>query len=193
MRVERIADIVQARGVFERIPAAQQETLVPEFLPIQATAEMLSDTDLGVTLVLGFIARAQSPTNTASTARSTGKSSGKPTRAEEESPFDADVRMYVEAGYMVRYILSAGPKPSDDELQKFAEVNGRLNITPYWREFLDTSLRRAGLPAIMAPVYRVSPKPTQPSSGGSVSATELLAHQERDASRSKLGRAGKKR
>lgn len=160
MRVERIADIIQVRGIFERVPAAQPESLTPEFLPIHASAQMLSDTDVGITLILGFIARAK----TADTATSEPVKSRKSPKAEAESGIDPDVRMYVEAGYVLRYVLSPGPKPTDAELQKFAEVNGRLNVTPYWREFLDTSLRRAGLPPVLAPVYKV------PAQGKSLSA-----------------------
>ncbi len=151
MRVERIADIVQVRGIFERVPAAQPESLTTEFLPIHASAQMLSDTDVGISLILGFIARAKA----ADAAPSEPVKSRKSPKTGAEGGTDADVRMYVEAGYVLRYVLTPGPKPTDAELQKFAEVNGRLNVTPYWREFLDTALRRAGLPPVLAPVYKV--------------------------------------
>lgn len=153
MRVERITDIVQLRGVFERIPSQLEEVLIPEFLPIQAKGQMIGNSELGVTLLFGFIARSQDSGGPDSQSRQ-GKR--KSSSAVDEN---ADVRVVVEAGYIARYVLSAGPKPSDAEIQKFAEINGRLNLTPYWREFLDSSLRRAGLPPVLAPVVKSQKQP----------------------------------
>jgi hypothetical protein len=76
--------------------------------------------------------------------------------------------MAVEAQYIVRYRLSEGPAPTPEELARFADVNSPLNVVPYWREFLDSSLRRAGLPSAMAPVHKVEPvaKPSSSPQGG---------------------------
>lgn len=158
MRVERIADIVQVRGIFERIPAPQEEVLIPEFLPIEARGQMIGDTELGVTLIFGFIARADESGG----RRSEGdRAKGKASRRGDDD--NANLRIVVEAGYVARYVLSPGSKPSDADIQKFAEINGRLNLTPYWREFLDASLRRAGLPPVLAPVVK---SPKQPAATG---------------------------
>jgi hypothetical protein len=151
MRVERIANILQLRGIFERQPGTPEEVLVPEFLPIEVAPQLISDTELVIVLTLGFVARAQN--HTTSPAAAADASS-----AQDEAALEADVRMYVEASYFIQYTLATGPTPTAAELQKFALINGRLNVTPYWREFLDSSLRRAGLPSILAPVVK-SPAP----------------------------------
>lgn len=150
MRVERIANILQLRGIFERQLGTAGELLMPEFLPIEVATQLISDTELAIVLTLGFVARVQGPSTP------TTPPPNPPTTDDAE--LDADVRMYVEASYFIEYTLAPGPTPTDAELQKFALINGRLNVTPYWREFLDSSLRRAGLPTVLAPVVK-SPAP----------------------------------
>jgi len=166
MRVKRIVNLVQARGHFERAFSDTQEELVTEFLPIHATAQLMNESFLSVTIVFGFAARAKQAANSAIQADANANA----TSAVQAAIVDNGNRIFVDAAYVILYALTPGPTPSDAELQKFAEVNGRLNATPYWREFLDTSLRRAGLPPIMAPVFKVSPEKAQDITVGSTKA-----------------------
>lgn len=66
---------------------------------------------------------------------------------------DADSTLAVDGTFVVLYQLDSGPELSDADLTAFAEINGRLNTVPYWREFVSSSLVRAGLPAYEVPVY----------------------------------------
>jgi hypothetical protein len=143
MRVDRILEIVQIRGVFERLPSTEVEVLVPEFRPIQATGKMLSDSELGIRLVFGFVARVEQKDDSQATDA-----------GGDVSGANHDIRVFVEAAFLARYALGPGECPDAADVQKFAEVNGKVNLTPYWREFLDSAFRRAGLPPIYAPVAK---------------------------------------
>lgn len=44
---------------------------------------------------------------------------------------------------------------SPEEVQVFAESNGVYNAWPYWRELLQSASARLGLPAVIAPVFRL--------------------------------------
>jgi hypothetical protein len=62
----------------------------------------------------------------------------------------------VNAVFVVVYELDPGVSLSDADLQVFAEVNGCLNVWPYWRAYLQESLARAGLPVFTAPPYNLA-------------------------------------
>ena len=58
------------------------------------------------------------------------------------------------AEYALRYKLPEGNTYRDLALRYFAELNGALNVWPYWRELVQTVASRAGLGALTLPVYR---------------------------------------
>ena len=68
----------------------------------------------------------------------------------------------VSATFALRYQLdtdrlqSLGP----EDVQAFAETNGVYNAWPYWREVLQSTAARVGLPGVVAPVFRLVAKPT---------------------------------
>ncbi|HEV8242927.1 MAG TPA: hypothetical protein VGV60_11205 [Candidatus Polarisedimenticolia bacterium] len=52
-----------------------------------------------------------------------------------------------------------------EAVQAFAETNGVYNAWPYWRELLQNTAGRLGIPGIVAPVFRLNAGPkdsTQP-------------------------------
>ena len=57
----------------------------------------------------------------------------------------------------LRYSLDEGLlKDFDPDLvQQFAETNGIYNAWPYWRELLQNTASRLGLPGVIAPVFRL--------------------------------------
>ena len=59
----------------------------------------------------------------------------------------------IEGVYRADYQLVATPTMSQESLEAFAEINGQLTITPYWREFVSAALSRSGLPPLMIPVF----------------------------------------
>jgi hypothetical protein len=72
-------------------------------------------------------------------------------RFENESN---DELMRIEAVFLLQYRV-----PSFDGLRKanitaFGEMNGLYNAWPYWREFVQATTVRMGLPALTVPVYR---------------------------------------
>lgn len=58
------------------------------------------------------------------------------------------------AEYALDYHLPEGKEYSDLELHWFAELNGTLNVWPYWREHVHTVVARAGLGSLTLPVWR---------------------------------------
>ena len=59
----------------------------------------------------------------------------------------------VEGAFLVLYSLESGEDLSEPDLTAFAHINGPLNVVPYWREFVSSSLVRAGMPPYTVPVF----------------------------------------
>jgi hypothetical protein len=160
LRVAAVLDIHQIRATFERLPPRDsKESLAPVFLPVEIDAQILNDSEIGVRLSYGFMALIEPET----------KEFALESLFEERGEFSdlgkKLLRFFAEAAFVARYQIEPGPTPSKADLLAFAEMNGQLTLTPYWREFLDASLRRAGLPPIMVPVFRAqtgaaTPRPT---------------------------------
>ncbi len=52
------------------------------------------------------------------------------------------------------------PIPAPEEMQAFAETNALMNCWPYWRELVQTTVARMGLPPLVVPLLRwVVPTP----------------------------------
>lgn len=66
--------------------------------------------------------------------------------------------LHLGAEYSVAYRVPEGREYSALELENFAELNGALNVWPYWRELVHTVVARAGLGSITLPVFRAVPK-----------------------------------
>lgn len=66
-----------------------------------------------------------------------------------------DELLRIEAVFLLQYRV-----PSFEGLRKpniiaFGEINGLYNAWPYWREFVQATTVRMGLPALTIPVYRL--------------------------------------
>lgn len=66
----------------------------------------------------------------------------------------------VKVSFEVSYRLPDGFSATRQELEEFARVNAVFNVWPYFREFIQSTTARMGLPPIVLPLYRV-PKTTQ--------------------------------
>lgn len=64
----------------------------------------------------------------------------------------------VQAEYEVVYQLPPDATFEEKELTHFAQLNGTMNLWPYWRELVHTAAARVGIGSITMPVYRVKPK-----------------------------------
>jgi hypothetical protein len=65
-----------------------------------------------------------------------------------------DVAFSIEAEYRAVYRLSGSVEIAPEAQDAFDELNGTLHLWPYWRELVHTATARAGLGAIVVPVYR---------------------------------------
>lgn len=64
----------------------------------------------------------------------------------------------VSATFGLLYAIEDVGSVSEEELNAFGEVNGIFNAWPYWRELLQSTLSRMGLPSITLPIYRILPE-----------------------------------
>lgn len=58
------------------------------------------------------------------------------------------------ATFLATYRLEDASSYPQDALHHFADLNGTLNVWPYWRELVQSFAGRAGLPGVVVPVYR---------------------------------------
>ena len=67
--------------------------------------------------------------------------------------------------YLLEYSFAAFGGPEGHErdafLKAFAEVNGVYNAWPYFRELLQSTAARMGLPPVVVPVYRATGAPSE--------------------------------
>lgn len=66
---------------------------------------------------------------------------------------DAEEVAKLEAEFLLAYRLPNEVKPEPDALDYFAQLNGTYNAWPYWRELVHTVSGRAGLAALVVPVF----------------------------------------
>ena len=64
----------------------------------------------------------------------------------------------VECVYEVDYALSDGFEIVPEQIKAFKDGNALFNTWPYFREYLQNSLGRMGLPPLTAPFLRLQPK-----------------------------------
>lgn len=67
--------------------------------------------------------------------------------------------VHVLAEFALRYSMSEPGEATARALEEFAQSNGVYNAWPYWREYLQSTTARMGLPAFVLPVFRVETKP----------------------------------
>ena len=66
----------------------------------------------------------------------------------------------VECAYAVDYtIIRPGFAPTTDQVKAFKDGNAIFNVWPYFREYLQSSLSKMGLPPLVAPFLCLRPKP----------------------------------
>ena len=65
----------------------------------------------------------------------------------------------VNCAYTVDYLLRESFEPSIKQIKAFKDGNVIFNCWPYFREYLQESIQRMGLPPLTAPFLRVQTKP----------------------------------
>jgi len=65
-----------------------------------------------------------------------------------------DELLRIEATFMLQYRVPSFAGIRKGNIDAFGEVNGMYNAWPFWREFVQTTTVRMGLPPLTMPVYR---------------------------------------
>ncbi len=73
--------------------------------------------------------------------------------------------LHLAAEYALTYRLPEEQQYSPDSLGWFSELNGALNVWPYWRELVHTVVARTGLGSITLPVFRAVAKVVEEAKG----------------------------
>lgn len=86
-------------------------------------------------------------------------------KALEENPDIADEALYLEttATFSAHYRLKDGADESSlvDAFGEFGRHNVGYHVWPYWREYVQATCARIGIPPIPIPMYQISPKPDE--------------------------------
>jgi len=61
----------------------------------------------------------------------------------------------IAAVFELSYVLPTEDSFSADEIEGFGQVIAVFNAWPYWREIVQSSLSRMGMPALTIPLYRL--------------------------------------
>lgn len=93
--------------------------------------------------------------------------------AEGAAPDDFVVR--INARFSLTYSLPSDTKVTEEQLTAFGETNGVYNVWPYWREFVQSTSIRMGLPALTLAVFRLAGQDTvgSKSAGAELRSTPL--------------------
>lgn len=76
--------------------------------------------------------------------------------------FDADNKKrepfaIIQASFLLVYSAESLEDITQENIDKFAELNGIYNSWPYWREFVQNTIARMNLPPLTIPVFRLFP------------------------------------
>jgi hypothetical protein len=78
---------------------------------------------------------------------------------------DGDAFLRVRGVFELDYRLAEGTRASKKALNLFAEANGVFNAWPYFREFVQSTTQRMGVPPIVLPLYRLRSGDKAPEKG----------------------------
>lgn len=86
--------------------------------------------------------------------------------AEEEAEgAKREPAVLVECAFEADYLLREGFEATPEQVKAFKDGNAIFNAWPYFREYLQSSLQRMGLPGLAAPFLRLQPKGAAASAG----------------------------
>lgn len=133
--VTEIRDISQSSSGFElhAPPQGDEHDLVPKIYSPTVEWEHIDD-QLFVSLSVKFSGVLRSKKND-----------------QEECPlFD------VNAVFIVHYQLESACELAEEDLRAFSTLNGMLNVTPFWREYILDCMSRSKMPAYYLPPFNVA-------------------------------------
>ena len=77
--------------------------------------------------------------------------------ARPEAPKGNECAFRVEAQFLLAYTAENLTGLKRPNYKEFGLLNGVYNAWPYWREFLQSTFTRMGLPSFTIPVFRIAP------------------------------------
>lgn len=89
-------------------------------------------------------------------------------RADYEESAEAQAPFEIAATYLLVYEVPSLDGIKDENVRAFGELNGVFNAWPYWREFVQATTVRMGLPPLTVPVYRPLSTVTTETKGSNV-------------------------
>ncbi|MDI6449308.1 hypothetical protein [Anaerobaca lacustris] len=71
----------------------------------------------------------------------------------------------IDASFVLTYGVNSFDGLTQEGFEQFANLNGVYNAWPYWREFVQNTVGRMGLPPLTIPVFRIfeSSSPARPA------------------------------
>ncbi len=63
-------------------------------------------------------------------------------------------RIRIEASFRLTYRLDSIEGLDEENFRAFGELNGIYNAFPFWREYLQSTTARMGLPPLIAPLFK---------------------------------------
>lgn len=67
----------------------------------------------------------------------------------------------IEASFLLAYKIENFEGLTQKGFEQFANLNGIYNAWPYWREFVQNTIVRMGLPSLSIPVFRIIEPPKE--------------------------------
>ena len=90
------------------------------------------------------------------------------------------IEIIIEAEFMLTYKVKDLKELSDEGILAFAKTNGIFNAWPYWREYVQSTIARLGIPNYTVPVFRLGaeegPKKSKPKKRISKKAVPVETH-----------------
>jgi preprotein translocase subunit SecB len=69
----------------------------------------------------------------------------------------------IDASFLLAYKIENFEGLTQKGFEQFANLNGIYNAWPYWREFVQNTVTRMGLPSLTIPVFRLAQSTTKKS------------------------------
>jgi preprotein translocase subunit SecB len=76
-------------------------------------------------------------------------------KAERVTESEGTLILSIDASFALHYSIQSIGDFEDESIKAFALTNGVFNAWPYWREYVQSTAARMGLPPIVIPVFRL--------------------------------------
>ncbi len=76
-------------------------------------------------------------------------------KAERTTESERSLILSIETSFALYYSIKSVGDFGDESIKAFAFTNGIFNAWPYWREYVQSTAARMGLPPIVIPVFRL--------------------------------------